>query len=258
MSLQFSDPSSGNRRGIVELIDDRLGTTASTYSLARKTRDINLALDEALAIIFAAGGTWQFDDANNTDYPIITTNLNANQRDYSFVKDGSGNFILDIYKITIAQPNGTFIDIFPSNQRQVPNNSQSDPVRSFYDGQNTVGTPTRFDLTGNGIFLDAIPNYSVANGLKIYINREGSYFKTTDTTKYPGFVGLFHEYLALRPIYKYAADKGMPIAGGRMKNGSYTGILLELMNMKADIISYYGNRQRFQRRQFQANVENNK
>ena len=35
------------------------------------------------------------------------------------------------------------------------------------------------------------------------------YFLSTDTTKKPGIPDMFHEYLALRPAYFYALQKGL-------------------------------------------------
>lgn len=200
MSLQFSDTT--NKAGIVQLIDDLAQSDTNTYPLAEKTRDINLALDRVFALIFQSGGTWQFDDSNHTDYPIITTDLVSGQRDYSFTSDETGNLILDVQRVLIKDSNGIFAQIYP-----VDVSSNQAPI-SFVDGLNQVGTPSTYDKNANGIFLDPIPDYNSTNGLKIYISREGSYFATTDTTKKAGFAGLFHEYLALRPAYYYALRKG--------------------------------------------------
>lgn len=216
MSLNFTQ--------ILDLIDDNVGTNTASYSVADKTRDINLALDKVLAIIFQVGGTWQFDDSNHTDYPIITTNIVSGQRDYTFTTDGSGNLILDIYKVMVADENGNFRIITP-----VDVNSGTAPS-NFYDGLNVGGQPNTYDKLGNGIFLDPIPNYNEAGGLKVYINREGSYFTVSDTSKKPGIAGLFHEYFAIRPAYQYALRKSLSVAnalGG------------EMLRMEEDIKDYY-------------------
>lgn len=195
MSLVFSDTT--NRRGLVQLIDDLAGTDSNIYSIEEKTRDINLALDRALALIFQVGGTWNFDDSNHADYPIISTNIVAGQRDYSFTVDEDQNLILDIHKVMIADENGNFRQMWPSDV------SSGQSPTGFYDGLNTRGQPNTYDKLSNAFFLDPIPNYSYTNGLKVYVSREGSYFAKTDTTKKPGIAGLFHEYLALRPAYQF-------------------------------------------------------
>jgi len=115
--MQFSDVA--NKSGIVELIDANTGSNSISYTIEDKTRDINLALDRVFSLIFSVGGTWQFDDSNHTDYPIITTNLVSGQRDYSFVTDGAGNFILDIYKVMVDDGTGIFRELTPVDQQTV-------------------------------------------------------------------------------------------------------------------------------------------
>lgn len=212
---------------IIDLIDDTVKTNSTSYTSADKTRDVNLALDRALALIFQAGGTWQFDDSNHTDYPIITTNLVSGQRDYSFTTDGSSNLVLEIYRVMAADQQGNYYDISPidASTWQAPSN--------YADGRNTGGIPTSYDKLGNGIFLDPIPNYNYTAGLKIYINREGSYFTTSDTTKKPGIAGLFHEYLALRPSYQYAFRNQLPNANV---------LKAEMLEMEAAMQEHYKSR----------------
>lgn len=226
MSLQYSDTVSN--RGIVQLIDSNVKTSESSYPLIDKTRDINLALDRVLSLIFQVGGTWQFDDSNQTSYPILTTDIVDGQRDYSFVSDTSGNLILEMYKILVADSTGLFREIWPVD---VPAGAPS----NYYDGLNTEGIPNSYEKLGNGIFLDPIPNYNRTAGLKIYINREATYFTTSDTTKKPGFAGLFHEYLALRPSYMYAYRNSLPNANQ---------LLTEMTKMEQDIMDFYKSREK--------------
>lgn len=220
MSLNFTQ--------ILSLIDRNCKSSTASYSVADKTADVNLALDFVLATIFKSGGTWQFDDYNHEDYPIITTNLVAGQRDYPFVTDEQGNLVLKIYRVVMAQPDGTFVDITPVDVQS------EDGVTGFYDGEELRGTPNKYDKTANAIFLDAIPSYNYTNGLKVYINREGSYFTTSDTTKKAGFAGLFHEYLALRPSYQYAYRNSLPNA---------KLLQTEMLLMEKAIKDYYGSRE---------------
>lgn len=234
MSLTFTQ--------ILSQIDREAKSSTASYSLADKTADVNLALDFVLATIFKAGGTWQFDDSNHTDYPIITTNLVSGQRDYAFVTDEQGNLILDVYKVLMAKPDGTYVDITPVDVQSESGNE------GFYDGNNTQGTPTKYDKTANAIFLDVIPNYNYTDGLKVYINREGSYFTTSDTTKKAGFAGLFHEYLAIRPAYYYASRNSLP---------STKNLYDRMITMEKSIESYYGKRERdLLGGRMRANVEN--
>jgi len=211
MSLVFSNTTTKN--GIIQRIERTCGFNDGDISgnatlLAQFTGDVNTALDEVYSTIFSVGGTWQFDDSNHTDYPIITTDIFANQRDYSFTADENGNLILDIYKIMVADSSGNFSQMYPSDV------STGRSATNYWDGLNTTGLPNSYDKLANAIFLDPIPNYSYTDGLKVYINREGSYFSINDTSKKPGFTGLYHEYLVLHPSYSYALRNGMNIAQG--------------------------------------------
>jgi hypothetical protein len=193
------------------------------------TADINLALDKALTLIFQTGGTWQFDDSNQTDYPIITTNIVSGQRDYSFTTDATGNLILEIYRVLVADVNGTFYDVAPVDV------GQGTAPRSYTDNLNVGGLPNTYDKLANAIFLDPIPNYNATAGLKVYINREGSYFNTNDTTKKPGFAGLFHEYLALRPSWQYACVNGL---------ANVNKLEEQVLKMESDMQDYYRGREK--------------
>lgn len=209
------------------LIDRNCKSDSSSYPVADKIADMNMALDRALSLIFKSCGTWQFDDSNHSDYPIIMTNLVSGRRDYSFTTDEQGNLILDIYRVMVKNQSGIYEEIYPVDQQN------DDNVSSFYDGQNTTGTVVRYDKTANGIFLDSIPNYSQTNGIKIFINREASYFTTADTTKKPGFAGLFHEYVALRPSFQYAYRNGL---------SNTKALQSEMEKMESAIKSYYRDR----------------
>jgi hypothetical protein len=234
MSIQFNDTTT--LKGIAQIYEKEIGAnqgdiTGNTTKLKSFTADANLALDDYTAIALQASGTWQFDDSNQTDYPIITTNLVSGQRDYSFTTDEGGNLILDIYKVLVLQSaTGTvYSELFPVDQ-------QSDyDATGFTDGQNITGTPTTYDKTANGIFLDAIPGYNATKGLKVYINRESSYFTYSDTTKKPGVPGLHHKYFALKPALDYARRNNL---------ATLPRLEQEVAKMERDIKEYFGRREK--------------
>lgn len=248
MSLAFSNTT--NKNGILQTIERNCGfndgdITGSTLLLAQFTADVNLALDTFVEMAIKSSGTWQWDDSNHTDYPIITTNLVQGQRDYGFTVDGSGNLILDIYKVFVKGEDGVYREIYPVDVQS----SIREETREFTDGQNGEGRPYRYDKTANGIFLDWIPNYNSTAGLKMYINREASAFLTSDTTKKPGIPGIFHEYLALRPSYYYCLRNSLPQTKG----------LGELMViMENNIKSYFSKRTKDEPQRMMARLENNK
>lgn len=246
MSIPFSDTST--LKGLVQAFEREIGATqgdvsGNTTRLKEFTADVNMTMDDFFSLAIQAGGTWQTDDSNQSDYPIISTNIVSGQRDYSFTTDGSGNLVLDIYKVLVATSAGVF-------QEMRPIDAQSDPEAiGFTNGLNITGAPYLYDKTANGIFLDPIPNYNYSGGLKVYINREPVYFTSTDTSKKPGVPGLFHDYFYLKPAQMYAARKGLAIAGGRLRNGAFTGLLMTVNDLEKEITEYYTNRERDVRKQ---------
>lgn len=270
MSLVFNDTTT--YRGLVQLYEKEVGLQRGTISgdtdrLKEFTADVNEALDDFTRIALRASGTWQWDDSNQTDYPIITTDLISGQRDYTFTTDGNSNLILDIYKVFVASPAGIFTEMLPVDVESGWEGQPTPGARSgfiypttldsFTDGLNQSGTPNRYDKLANGIFLDPIPNYNSTNGLKMYVNREASYFVYTDTTKKAGIPGILQRYLFVRPAYDYARRNNLANA---------SQILLELIKMEGDpaqgrvgtIAEYFSARPRDERNRLVAAQHNNK
>lgn len=229
MSKVFNDTT--NLKGLVQEYELEISNeglvSSNTTRLKQFAAAVNSALDDFTALAIQSSGTWQWDDSSHADFPIITTNLVSGQRDYTFTTDEQGNIILDIYKVLVADSSGVFHEI-----KAVDAQSQTD-TNGFWDGRNTTGLPTRYDKTANGIFLDAIPNYNATNGLKVYINREASYFSHTDTTKRPGVPGIFHRYFVLRPAEDYARRNNL---------ANYQAIRAERIEMEREIEEYFSMR----------------
>lgn len=243
MAIKFN--STTDLDGLVQLFEEEIGAntgdvSGNTTRLKKFTARCNAALDSYFALAIQASGKWQLDDTNHTDYPFIETDLIALQRDYSFTTDGSGNKILDIYKVMIKNQDGIYYEIFPIDQ-------QSDEYTdSFWSEQDQTGQPMRYDKTANGIFLDVLPNYNWRTveegekGVKIFINRESDYFATSDTTKKAGYP--YHqEYFYKKPAYEYARIKGL---------SSKNDLEKEIFKLEGDVVSgrvgliakAYGNR----------------
>lgn len=207
MSLQFNDTN--NFRGIVQIAEKEMGKDRGYISgnsdrLKEFTADVNLAWDDYVNIAIKSSGGRQFDDSNYDDFPFIEMDLIANQRDYTYVTDDNGSLILDVYKVMVKNSSGVYEEVKPIDQQL-----KGQGV-SIWDGQSITGTPSEYDKTGNGIIFDVLPNFSWRNGtegeygLKMFVNREASYFISTDTTKKPGCPGIHHRYFAIKPALDYA------------------------------------------------------
>lgn len=236
MSLAFNKTASPFN-GLVQMYEKEIGVergfvSGNTNRLAEFTTDCNLALDDALAIVMSHSGRWQFDDSGHSDYPIIKTNLVSGQQDYTFTTDETSNLILDIYKVLVLPDASATIyeEIRPIDQQETEQFDDDIATET-----SVTGTPWRYDKTANGIFLDPSPNYNATLGLKILINREASYFTTSDTTKKPGFDGRIHKYFYLKPALEYARRNNLN------NERKIKEAVLETESLMADV---YGSRER--------------
>lgn len=225
MSLTYNDLTT--YKGVIQLIEKETklgrGTISGDTDLLKEfTADVNSTLDDFTALAINSSGTWQWDDSNQTDYPIIKTNIVSGQRDYPFTVDGSNNLILDVFKVLIL-PSATstiYQEIYPVDQ-------QSESSTGIATENGVTGIPSEYDKTGNSIqFADVTPNYNATNGIKMLVNREASYFAYSDISKKAGIPGIFHEYLALKPALKYA---------GRNSLANYQDLLRRVIEFEGDI-----------------------
>lgn len=205
MAIQFNDTT--YNRGLVQMFENEIGVnhgdiSGNTDALKDFTAYCNNALDSYFALAIPASGTWELDDINHDDdYAVIYTTLQSGKRDYTFLTDENGNAILDIYKVLIlpSATSTTYQEILPADENQPQN-------VAIINEDGSVGSPNKYGKRGNSIQFDVSPNYTVARGLKILINRESSYFTYTDTVKKAGYP--YHqEYFYLKPAREYAKRK---------------------------------------------------
>lgn len=180
--------------------------------------EANNALERIVSLINSADGRWQFDDTNNTDQPIATTDLVLNQKDYALSTSH-----LEITRAEIKDANGNWQKLIPIDQSDVYNQSLTDFLK-------TTGTPVYYDKLANSVFLYPSPNYAQAASLKLYFERGPSYFITSDTTKSPGINTLFHDLIPYWIAYNFA------IANGK-ENAQL--LLTEIQRKEDAMIEYY-------------------
>lgn len=157
----------------------------TAYPLADKTRNINAWYDRVVGLIMQADNNWQWDDANQTDLPVATTALVANQQDYGL----NAAVQYKILKVEILDSSGDGHPLDP-----IDYDDKKGIAMTEY--KETAGTPKEYDLVANSIYLYPKPDYAKALGLRIYFQRGASYFVSTDTTKVPGFAEPFHRILS--------------------------------------------------------------
>lgn len=240
--MQFNDTTS--KSGILQdceisiFGDEGYGQiTNDANRLLQFTNRANRALDRLVYLAMTADEKWEFDDNNYTDLAIAQTSIVSTQRDYEFALEH-----LEIEKVLIMRPDGTWITLKPLSQTENKN--------TYYENNTgNTGVPTRYEKRGSTIFLDVVPNYSMTNGLKVYFTRGASYFVSTDTIKIAGFASPFHKFIPLHMKAHYAIDRQMPIA----KN------LYDLVQVEEQAIrDFYSNRAKDEKPKLQVMYQNNK
>lgn len=165
---------------ILSQIDFFAGTNSTTYTVAQKTLSVNSGLDRVAYLIQSADGIWDWEDLNNIDLNIATTNIVSGQQDYSV--------------------DTTFLKIKSVFYKDADDYSELkhciDKTEFLEITSNDTGIPSKYCIVGNSILLDVYPSESVTAGLKINYVRNADYFTVSDTTKVAGFNPQFHKLLS--------------------------------------------------------------
>lgn len=224
-----------NRTGAVDLLEDWTGTeSSSNYTVAMKTRDLNLGLDAYQMLSTPASGTWQADDINHARYPNFTFDLISGQFEYNFDEDEQGNKILDVYRLERKSPANIWEVMKPYNEMG------SDWSIAHQETQ--TGIPTKYYKAANGIFVDVAPNYNQREveegegGFRMWYARTPSYYVATgEDTKEAGIPPAHHVY----PVLWATVNYWLPI--DTAKANLYAG---QLAKLEKEIKKYYSNRSR--------------
>lgn len=189
--------------GILQQTRDLMRVDATQWPTQRVVNSCNNYLDVVTGYAIGADRRFQFDDTNHTALPIGTTNLVANQSDYSFLVDQQGNTILNLTRIDIKDASGLFRQLIPIDQAHL-NGVALD------EWNKTADLPVYYDkIADNIIRLYPKPATSVTAGLKFYFQRTPSYFVAADTTKAPGVPPLLHRGFVIASAYDGALALGL-------------------------------------------------
>lgn len=219
--MVFSD--STYNQGIVEETRWLVGANSTSYPITDLTRNVNRWFDKAVSLIFKSSGRWQWDDNNQTTYPQATTNLVSGQQDYTL--DVSH---LRVERVEYKNQQGSWTKLKAFDPKDLQDGS--------LEGFNTTdGEPQYYDVVANSVFLYPASSYSQDASLKIWFQRAGSYFVTTDTTKKAGFAEIFHRYLSLGAGYDYALKNGLTLRNQLRE---------EISAMEEEIKDFYMQRQK--------------
>ena len=177
---------------------------STQWPTAKIVASANNWLDRVTGFAIGADHRFQWDDTNHTELPEATTNLVANQSDYSFLTDEQGNTILTLVRVDMLQTSGgsDYIKLELIDQSNIPY-----ALDEFYG---TAGTPAYYDkIADNIVRLYPKPSTNITNGLKLYFKRTPSYFTASDTTKAPGVAPILHRGFVIAAAYDGALTLGL-------------------------------------------------
>ena len=198
--MVFSDTTLS--QGIVEQTRSMMRVDSTQWPTAKIVASCNNWLDTITGYAIGADRNFQWDDSNHTKLPIGTTNLVANQSDYSFLTDEQGNSILNLTRIDILNPDGSYTQLELIDQSSIK--------QALDNYESTAGLPTKYDkIADNIVRLYPKPATNVTSGLKFYFQRSASYFVATDTTKQPGVAPLLHRGFVIASAYDGSLTLGL-------------------------------------------------
>lgn len=195
--MPFNDTS--NKDGIIQTIEfwtglGDAGISGNSTLLKIITGRVNEAFDRLMPLLLSYNDKSRWDDINHTDLPIATVSMVSGQADYKVTEDDNALDILNINGISVYESSTSteYTDL----KRMLLDDDEA--MNAMSPNPSNTGVPTHFLEKGNVFFLYPEPNYAATNGIKIFFEREQSYFTSSDTTKEPGIPRPFH---GLLPLY---------------------------------------------------------
>lgn len=222
--MVFSDTT--NNLGILQQVRDMMRVDSTQWATSKVVNSVNNYLDTVAGYAIGADRRFQWDDTNHSKLPIGTTNLVANQSDYSFLTDEQGNTILNLERIDILDSTGNYRQLKVLDMTEISGALDAEQV--------TAGLPMYYDkIADNVIRLYPKPSASVTSGLKFYFQRTPSYFSASDTTKAPGVPPLLHRGFVINAAYDGALTLGL---------ANLQPLSVERQLEEKKMIEYFGNR----------------
>lgn len=180
---------------IVSLIGD-MTAIDTTNEIKQITRAANEAVRQIWSWIFQSYGGWQYDSINNSDMPVATTGLVADQQQYTLPSEA-----LTIKAVEYKNSGGEWTKLMPVpveviNQYTSEKEYNSDPSE-----------PSKYTVIGNVIKLYPASDTTRASSLRVQFDRGSTTFLPGDISKTPGFVSEFHEAVAVGASYFIATNK---------------------------------------------------
>lgn len=228
--MEYSNTTS--KAGILQTIEQTLqradaSITSNAVDKAYFTTLINDFYRMAAYLAWKVDKNWVFDDLNQTTFPMATTTLVNNQRDYALPATA-----LKVRQVEVMDTSGKYYAL-----EFMPEESY---LLKFEKEQEVAGLPRYYRLVGNSVILYPTVNsadVTTTAGLRLTIDREIDAFVVGDTTQEPGIPKVLQPILYYGPSYIWASGRNLMHIANMCHEmiGKFPG----LTDM---ILDYYGNR----------------
>lgn len=197
--MQFSDTS--NLTGLIQSCERKTplgsaGISGNTTLLKQFTARINDAGVIIWSKIFESQGAWKYDDTNQTNLPQAYTDTTTGTSKYALSAEA-----LTINRVDFKNSEGAYIKLESITQENID--------KGLDDFLSDNGVPKYYRLVGRTIEVFPAPSYDSTAGLKIYFDRAGISFTSSDTTAVPGFASPFHYLLATKASMEWLIDNNV-------------------------------------------------
>lgn len=217
-------------------IRDLCDADSTSLTNATLLRRVNSALEELVADVINADGTWQYDDTNYTDHPRGTGTLVEGQEDYAFTSE-----YLQIEAVDVKNLDGKFQRLLPVDHHDLDGIAPDEHWGTDSSGNPLKGMPEYFDQNGDTIRLYPAPTstaVTLASGLRVWFKRTADIFtsaQVTTGTKTPGLPSTHHVLLAYMAAIPYCMS---------YKKDRVAWLEKKVMDMKKTLIEHYSHREK--------------
>lgn len=199
--MQYNDTT--NKNGLIQRIErhTQLGDgviSGDDTTLKQVTADVNETIYDLTTLIMLQQDSFDWDDPYKTDYPIATTPLVADQRDYQF--DSISFLKLKRVDVTWDGTNWYRAEAFDSASLDEGMGNDTKIDQYF-----TITEP-KYDPKAFGFWLyPRATAAQVAAGAKVRIeySRGHTEYDSSDTTKQPPIDRPFHDLIAVGAALKW-------------------------------------------------------
>jgi hypothetical protein len=212
-------------------------TDTTSYTAANLLIDINIWYQKVVSMILESQDEADFDDARNTDYPVVTTPMVAGQRDYAIPVSEN---VLKIKRVDVTYDNSNWYRATPTDSGTIDFGQGN----TTNEDANYIQQAPEYDVKYNSVWV--YPEASatdVSAGAKIRVEWERSItpFTSADYTTDPNDSTVVLGFDA--PLHAIVSD-GAAFEKAKADNLPNLQVLAQgLVDWEGRVRSHYGKKQ---------------